>query len=134
MPTDSTPAAAPSAAARWTPPLMWVAIILIGTSWPSISVGPDVQHLDKVVHFTAYAVLSALILRAMPSPRDVGTVVIVIALVSVFGAVDEWHQSFIPGRSMSFADWVADSAGALAGALSVRFIPFLTPRRPGLPS
>jgi VanZ family protein len=113
---------------------MWVAIILIGTSWPSISVGPDVQHLDKVVHFTAYAVLSALILRAMPSPRDVGTVVIVIALVSVFGAVDEWHQSFIPGRSMSFADWVADSAGALAGALSVRFIPFLTPRRPGLPS
>jgi VanZ family protein len=134
MPTDSTPAAAASAAARWTPPFVWVVIILIGTSWPSVSVGPDVQHLDKVVHFSAYAVLSALILRATLTLREVGTVAMVIAMVSVFGAVDEWHQSFIPGRSMSFADWIADSTGALVGALALRFIPFLTPRRPGSPS
>jgi len=134
MPTDSTPAAAPSAAARWTPPIVWVVIILIGTSWPSVSVGPDVQHLDKVVHFTAYAVLSALMLRATLTPREWGTVAMIIAMVSVFGAVDEWHQSFIPRRSMSFADWIADSMGALAGALAVRLIPLLTPRRPGLPS
>jgi VanZ family protein len=58
----------------------------------------------------------------------------IIAVVSVFGAVDEWHQSFIPRRSMSFADWIADSSGALVGALTVRLIPFLTPRRPGSPS
>lgn len=131
MPTDSTPAAAPSAAARWTPPVVWVVIILIGTSWPSVSVGPDVQHLDKVVHFSAYAVLSALMLRATLSPRDWGTVATIIVMVSLFGAVDEWHQSFIPRRSMSFADWIADSTGALLGALTVRLIPFLTPRRPG---
>lgn len=131
MPTDSTPAAAPSAAARWTPPIIWVVIILIGTSWPSVSVGPDVQHLDKVVHFTAYATLSALMLRATLTPRDWGTAAIIIAMVSALGAVDEWHQSFIPGRSMSFADWIADSTGAIVGALTVRLIPFLTPRRPG---
>ncbi len=131
MPTDSTPAAASSAAARWTPPFVWVVFILIATSWPGVSVGPDVLPLDKVFHFGAYAVLSALILRATRTPRDLGTVAIVIVLVSAFGAVDEWHQSFIPRRSMSFADWIADSTGALVGALAVRFIPFLTPRRPG---
>lgn len=131
MPTDSTPAAAPSAAARWTPPIIWVVIILIGTSWPSVSVGPDVQHLDKVVHFTAYATLSALMLRATLTPREWGTVAIIIAMVSAFGAVDEWHQSFIPGRSMSLADWIADSTGATVGSLAVRLIPYLTPRRPG---
>lgn len=134
MPTDSTPAAAPSAAARWTPPAVWVVLILIATSWPGVSVGPDVLPLDKVFHFSAYAVLSALMLRATLTPRDAGTVAMVIALVALFGAVDEWHQSFIPSRSMSFADWIADSTGAILGSLAVRFIPFLTPRRPGSPS
>ena len=30
----------------------------------------------------------------------------------VFGVLDEWHQSFIPGRFSEFADWIADSLGA----------------------
>ena len=134
MPTDSTPAATPSAAARWTPPVVWVVLILIATSWPDVSVGPDVLPIDKAFHFCAYAVLSALMLRATLMPRDFGTIAIIIALVSLLGAVDEWHQAFIPSRSMSFADWIADSTGAIVGALAVRFIPFLTPRRPGLPT
>jgi VanZ family protein len=27
-------------------------------------------------------------------------------------ALDEWHQQFVPGRSASLGDWVADVAGA----------------------
>ncbi len=129
MPSASTPAAAPSAAARWTPPILWLALILVGTSWPSISVGPDDLGLDKVAHFTAYTVLSALCLRAMRRPTDWSAFVIVVVGVALLGAVDEWHQSFIPGRSMSLLDWCADALGAFVGALTVRFVPFLTPRR-----
>jgi VanZ family protein len=33
----------------------------------------------------------------------------------VLGALTEWLQAYVPGRSMSAADWVADSAGALLG-------------------
>lgn len=128
MPDASRPAATPSAAARWTPPIVWVAIILVGTSWPRINLGSPDLALDKVAHFTAYAILAALSLRATLTPRQLGTMVAVGLCVSLLGAVDEWHQSFIPGRSMSFLDWCADSLGALSGVLIVRFIPFLMPR------
>ena len=130
MPDASPPAAAPAAAARWTPPILWVAIILVGTSWPRLKLGPDGFALDKIAHFTAYAVLAALMLRATLSPQRLRTAVTVFAAVAVLAAVDEWHQSFIPGRSMSGADWLSDSAGAIVGLLLVRFLPFLTPRRP----
>ncbi|WP_407399859.1 VanZ family protein [Treponema sp.] len=33
------------------------------------------------------------------------------------------HQSFVPGRSCSIYDWIADTAGAVSGALT--FIAFL---------
>lgn len=131
MPSESTLAAAPqrSAAARWTPPAVWVAVILIGTSWPGISVGPDGLGYDKVAHFTAYGVLSALSLRATRTPFSWLTLGLVILGISAFGAVDEWHQSFIPRRSMSFADWIADTSGGIVGALVARFVPFFAPSR-----
>jgi VanZ family protein len=33
-------------------------------------------------------------------------------VVSAFGASDEWHQSFVPGRFTDFWDWLADTLGA----------------------
>lgn len=136
MPSESIPAATPrnSVAARWAPPIIWVAVILVGTSWPGVSLGPDGLPLDKVAHFTAYAVLAALMLRATAAPRSWAAFAVVLFAVAAFGAVDEWHQSFIPRRSMSFADWVADVSGALVGLLAVRYVPFLSSRRlPPLP-
>ena len=32
-----------------------------------------------------------------------------------YGALDEWHQGFVPGRDASVGDWVADSAGVILG-------------------
>ena len=37
------------------------------------------------------------------------------ALTSLYGIIDEIHQSFTPGRSCSVFDWFADTAGAAAG-------------------
>lgn len=31
----------------------------------------------------------------------------------VYAASDEVHQSFVPGREMSFMDWMADAVGLL---------------------
>ena len=36
-------------------------------------------------------------------------------IVTFYGMLDEFHQSFIPGRSMEFFDWLADFLGAAAG-------------------
>ncbi len=128
MPTDSTHAAAPSAAARWTPPFLWVVLILIGTSWPRIKLGPDDLPLDKIAHFTSYGVLAALTLRATLGWHRWGTLAAVVAAIALFGAVDEWHQAFIPGRSTSLADWIADVSGAVVGTLVVRSVSLLAPR------
>jgi VanZ family protein len=112
--------------------VLWVVVILVGTSWPKLSLGPDAAGLDKVAHFSAYAILAALSLRATRTPHRWRTVLTVFVCIAAIGAVDEWHQSFIPGRSMSLLDWCADAGGALLGTLAVRFLPFLTPRRPQL--
>ena len=128
MPTDSTHAAAPSAAARWIPSFLWVVLILIGTSWPRIKLGPDDLPLDKIAHFTSYGVLAALTLRATLGWHRWGTLAAVVAAIALFGAVDEWHQAFIPGRSTSLADWIADVSGAVVGTLVVRSVSLLAPR------
>ena len=37
------------------------------------------------------------------------------AITSAYGAFDEWHQSFIPGRYASLVDILLDLVGALLG-------------------
>jgi hypothetical protein len=45
-----------------------------------------------------------------------------VLIVSAFGVTDEWHQSFVPGRSCDVFDWLADTLGAaLAVTLYVKW-------------
>ena len=108
------------------------------TSIPGSAV-PDlhVPHVDKVVHFLLYAVLGALLARALrreagaDTPAASGSVhwrrvMLAIAAVAAFGAADEWHQQWVPGRSTDVLDWCADTAGGtLALLLAAR--PFARP-------
>jgi VanZ family protein len=73
---------------------------------------------DKVVHFSAYALLGASVAWAARMRFVRGAVIGALAL-SLLGAVDEWHQQFIPNRRMDLRDWVADTAGAVTGLLLV---------------
>jgi VanZ family protein len=98
----------------------WLGAILTATSLPK-SVIPEVdfKFADKVVHVFMYGVLAYLIARAMHNPPRTTRVRVLTAaflLVVAFGAIDEWHQQFIKGRTVGVADWVADSAGGLIGA------------------
>jgi VanZ family protein len=43
--------------------------------------------------------------------------------IALFGALDEWHQQFIPGRSMDLFDWLADFSGATIGTLTAAVAP-----------
>jgi VanZ family protein len=40
------------------------------------------------------------------------------AIAAAYGASDEWHQSFVPGRSADVHDWYADAIGAAAGTVA----------------
>jgi VanZ family protein len=41
-----------------------------------------------------------------------------VLLTSAFGATDEWHQSFTPGRRPAIDDWVMDTAFAAVAVLA----------------
>lgn len=45
-----------------------------------------------------------------------------VAIVSIYGIVDEIHQSFTPGRESSVLDWCADTIGAVIGAFVFRCV------------
>ncbi len=38
--------------------------------------------------------------------------ILAVAFCSLYGVYDEWHQSFVQGRTSDVADWIADTTGA----------------------
>ncbi len=90
---------------------------------PTALVPRQLGPLDKVAHFSMYAVLAGLVTVAVRGRGAmVRSLILVAASIAVFGAVDEWHQKFIPGRSTEFADWVADSLGGITGVVAASFL------------
>jgi VanZ family protein len=45
-----------------------------------------------------------------------------IVTASLYGMTDEAHQLFVPFRESSWLDWLADTVGAVIGAMSWRFL------------
>jgi VanZ family protein len=98
----------------------WIAFLLTLTSIPNPRFGATFPGADKVVHFGLYGMVGFLCaLWRRESGRSVKEAfAFALALVVLLGAADEVHQYWIPGRTMAFLDWVADTAGGAAGALS----------------
>jgi VanZ family protein len=66
------------------------------------------QH--RLAHFVTFGMMGLLASWAFadsPRPWLLG-----VGLVSLFGAADEWHQSFVPGRRSAIDDWLFDTASA----------------------
>ena len=81
---------------------------------------------DKVLHAVEYAVLGALCYRGfrwgMNGQMASRALFFAIVTASLYGMTDEAHQLFVPFRESSWLDWLADTFGAIIGALSWRFI------------
>jgi VanZ family protein len=79
---------------------------------------------DKVLHAVEYGILALLCYRAFrwAAGPVVARQAVVLAIVtaSVFGLTDEVHQLFVPFRESSWQDWLADTVGAVIGAMSWR--------------
>ena len=80
---------------------------------------------DKVLHEVEYAVLGGLCYRAfrwgLNSKLAARALIIAIVTASLYGVTDEVHQLFVPFRESSWLDWLADTIGAVIGALSWQF-------------
>lgn len=80
----------------------------------------------KGAHMTEYAVLALLLWRAIRSSNPVRewsakTAAVALGICVAYAATDEFHQSFVKGRSASPLDVAIDTAGALAALALVAF-------------
>ena len=102
----------------WGP--AWAAMALIFAASGVSSVPSAARAVDDgLLHGAGYGVLAALLLRALAAARwdgvTVRTALLAAALATLYGATDELHQWFVPGRSAEWSDLAADAAGAAAG-------------------
>jgi VanZ family protein len=109
-----------------------MAVIFAFSSIPNLTATP-LDVTDHTGHFIGYALLGALVLRAVAGGRRRGvtprTAAIAWGLSAAYGMSDEWHQGFVPGRSPALDDWIADALGAAVSVLCI--LAAVRLRRPG---
>jgi VanZ family protein len=95
----------------WLPVVAWAALIFTLSSIPDLGTGLGGWDLvlRKIAHAAEYAVLGALLFRALG--RELPAVVIGIA----YAVTDEVHQAFVSGRHGTPVDVLVDAVGVLIG-------------------
>jgi VanZ family protein len=122
-------------ASRWLPVLGWMALIFLLSAQPGLRVSDDAsvdRPIRTLAHLTSYAVLAALLVRALlTGSRPTGMAAIGAWVVAVlYGVSDEIHQSFVPDRTGRPSDVLIDAIGAAIGvALAVILLSALERRR-----
>ena len=98
------------AVSTWVPVLAWMAVIFALSSVPSLSSGLSFDYvLRKCAHMAEYAILFALLIRAL------GREAPAFALGVAYAISDEVHQHFVRGRHASPVDVAIDSVGLAIG-------------------
>jgi VanZ family protein len=132
----------------WLPLLLWMACIFVGSTdlmsaehtsriiapllrWlhPTISEHAIMQvqfFVRKAGHVCEYALLAALLYRALINTMLIGRALmsagIVLVLCGLYAVSDEFHQSFVPSRTATARDVAIDGAGAIFGVLLIRML------------
>ena len=99
---------------RWALVLAWAAVLLGLSSIPDVGdrlPGPLLfPGSDLVAHALVYGVFGALLAHAL------GRWWPAFVIASAFGALDEFYQGFVPGRTPSVVDWLVDTVAGGVGA------------------
>ena len=100
----------------WLPVVAWAILIFALSSVPDLGTGLGGWDLllRKLAHVAEYAILGALLARAVSSPWTA------VTLGTIYAISDELHQHFVPGRQASALDVAIDAAGVAVGVLAIR--------------
>ncbi len=99
----------------WGPAAIWVAVLFLLSEVEGTFAIPWIIVDDKILHFLLYSALGATLAWGWTRMRRRVPHWAVVSVGAVYGLADEWHQSFVPGRSPSLGDAFADLAGTVAG-------------------
>ena len=110
-------------------PLFWrlLAVVWVLVLWwlssqsslPSPAKFEGVDKLEHAIYFATGGVCFLLGLRLAGFARQpVTAIVLTVLFCALVGGIDEWHQTYTPGRSGGDVwDWTADTLGGFVGAL-----------------
>jgi VanZ family protein len=76
--------------------------------------------IRKCGHLTEYFILSMLILRGIRAGEKglyLRWALVTILIVGCYAALDEYHQSFVPGRTAAVGDVLIDTTGGIAAQI-----------------
>ncbi len=79
------------------------------------------KPLRKVAHASEYLILTILLIVALTNSGVKGKTVFIIALIICFlyACTDEYHQTFVNGRTGQFTDTLIDTFGGFIGCLGI---------------
>jgi VanZ family protein len=104
----------------WLPAVVYMAAIFYFSAQSNPLPEVTTHVWDKLLHTIEYAGLSVLLCRALVGEGADPTVAVALAilLAGVYGATDEYHQSFVQLRTADLQDWIVDIIGASLGAIT----------------
>lgn len=99
--------------------LLYCAVIFWLSDQPSLPLPMLFEYQDKLHHFSAYFIMSILAWRSFRhlTHNPVQLSAFAVLFCSLYGVSDEWHQSFVEGRTADSLDWLADTLGASVAVL-----------------
>jgi hypothetical protein len=109
------------------PYLLLTLIYMAGIYWLSSLSNLGIRGIDtSLLHVPLYAGLAFCLLKAMPEarPRQAFTWKLpglIFVSAAAYAALDEWHQSFVPGRDASTGDFSLDLLGIGLMLILARF-------------
>ncbi len=71
---------------------------------------------DKLAHAGIFALLACAI-GLSSNRRGWGRLAVAFSGALLVGALDEWHQVFLPGREADLSDFIADLIGSISGTV-----------------
>ncbi len=121
---------------RWLPVILWGMVIFMASANPdpykpldswwfqpcfSTEAGSPscAELLGRVLHTGEYAVLTALLARAVIWQGQVrpASLVLVLGISEIYALSDEVHQLFVPGRTFQLMDLTLDLLGGVIGLM-----------------
>jgi VanZ family protein len=102
----------------WLPAVAWAGLIFFLSAQPDETLeklGLQGQLLSIGGHLVVYFVLMVLLVVALRLSSNLPSrqvYILSFLIVALYGLSDEYHQSFVPGRTATIADWFVDLIGA----------------------